>query len=224
MSMMDDLATMFRDKEKGIRIGEHMDVRAVAGRYNDFFKRIAFDLSNNDPEHFRTLKNRLADASNPENEHFLYGLIWRPRRGLYASGVPDLPGDMLDAPPTDYSGATYRRIDHPRRSPVTGEERDPAVRRERKKKFNRQEGVCIICGRDIGHWIHAVIAHIKPLADGGADESENTAVAHNACNMIQGVKTIGEARAVLMRKDPPAMIESDVARADRALDAARNVR
>lgn len=222
--MVVDLANAYRRAAPFVT-NKGLTIREVARLMNTVYPRLGLDPEHEDPEHFRTLKNRLADTSNPENEHYLSGLIWRPRRGVYAKGVARPPMDLLDSIPMDFSGRmSYSRFEGTRRPPEPRQSRNPAVRASLPVKWDAQGDMCGYCAGPIGGFWHAVLAHLLPVSADKPEEGfskydtiENAFAAHAFCNQKADRKTLDEARAELMALDPPAMTQDDAVEADRVL-------
>ena len=220
MGMTADLANLYR-RPGVLLMHEPLTIPEVAARLVATYPRIGLDPAHEDPEHFRTLKNRLADCSNPDNEHYLSGLIYRPKRGVYAKGAPSPPTDLLDSIPVDFGGEqTYRRFSGTRRAPIhPGQFRDPKVRASLTPKYEAQFARCGYCNGDMGAVWHAALCHLKPISEDPANDNvRNAFAAHHYCNWAAGDKTIGEARAILMGKEPPLMRQEDAREADKAIE------
>lgn len=169
----------------------------------------------------RTIINRLNDMTRTDDDGFYlnppWGL-WRRvpgKRGTFTTGPCTRPdSELLAVAPVDPEMVQVVKRVRSGRPSKAGAQRDAGVQRTLRAKHRAQGGVCAACGRWIGCWQHAAFAHVRALAQGGADAPDNGVAMHHHCNWVQGERTIAQARATLKREE--VMDDAD----DRAADAA----
>lgn len=62
----------------------------------------------------------------------------------------------------------------------------------RRKIYDRDNGMCYLCGMEIKFFSQATVDHVIPKSKGGTNDKSNLKITHSSCNNFKGNKTLDE--------------------------------